>query len=65
MQGEHSMFSWAKQQALESDQESEDSDPIGDLLKSNTSVFGHKNTMLKQNFLDFKKLKNAGNGKYH
>lgn len=44
IQGEHSMFSWAKQPEKEavSDNDGEDSDPIGDLLKSNTSVFGSK-----------------------
>lgn len=64
MQGQHSMFEWAKQTPHE-ESDPEDSDPIGDLLKSNTSVFGHKNTVLKQNHLDFKKLKNANTGHYH
>jgi hypothetical protein len=38
------MFSWAKQAENEvvSDNDAEDSDPIGDLLKSNTSVFGSR-----------------------
>jgi hypothetical protein len=59
------MFSWANQAAQEDSDEDEESDPIGELLKSNTSVYGHKNTMLKQNYLDFKKLKNANTGHYH
>ena len=64
MQGEHSMFQWAQHKPQEAS-EQEDSDPIGDLLKTNTSVYGSKNTMLKQNHLDFKKLKNANTGHYH
>jgi len=59
------MFQWAQKPAPESDAEDEESDPIGELLKSNTSVFGRNNTTLKQNFLDFKKLKNANTGHYH
>ncbi len=66
MQGEHSMFQWAHQKPqCQVESEQEDSDPIGELLKTNTSVYGSKNTMLKQNYLDFKKLKNANTGHYH
>lgn len=57
IQGEHRMFQWAK--LKEERSEDEDSDPIGDLLKSNTSVFGKRTEMLRQNHIDFKKLKNA------
>lgn len=57
IQGEHQMFQWAKPKEERS--EDEDSDPIGDLLKSNTSVFGKRTEMLRQNHIDFKKLKNA------
>ena len=57
------MFQWAKPQEATSD--NEDSDPIGDLLKSNTSVFGKRTEMLRQNNIDFKKLKNANQQHYH
>lgn len=59
------MFQWAKTQEEASSDENEDSDPIGDLLKSNTSVFGKKTEMLRQSNLDFKKLKNANQQNYH
>ena len=59
MQGEHQMFQWAKINKEEESDNNDDSDPIGDLLKSNTSVFGQKTDMLRQGSLDFKKLKNA------
>lgn len=52
------MFQWAKTQEATSENE-DDSDPIGDLLKSNTSVYGKRTDMLRQSHLDFKKLKNA------
>jgi len=66
------MFNWAQPQSkgVESDEdaggaEDSDSDPIANLLKSNTSVFQNRKQVLKQNTLDFHKVKNANTGHYH
>ena len=70
LQGQHSMFDWAhqeKEQPSDDDDQQEDSsiDPIANLLKSNTNVFEDKRQVLKQNVLEFKKIKNANVGHYH
>lgn len=89
MQGEHSMFDWARPKdssapgrkgtAVDSDDDSEDQvarpakmfadssdedsdDPIGNLLKSNTSVFSRKEDVLKNGILKYSKLRNANAG---
>ena len=65
MQTSSTLFDWAKPAAQsetmkegQSDVDSDD-DPIGQLLKSNTAVFGVKKDVLKSGILSFNKLKNA------
>ena len=91
MQGEHSMFDWARSKdsapgrkgtAVDSDDEDDDQgtkpakmfadssdedsdDPIGNLLKSNTSVFSRKEDVLKNGILKYSKLRNANAGTQH
>ncbi len=41
------MFQWANRQEEDNEEEDASSDPIGDLLKSNTSVYGKKTDALR------------------
>ena len=44
---------------LAESESSDDGDPIGDLLKSNTAVFGKSEELLKSGTLQYSKLRNA------
>ena len=50
---------------MEDSDDSEDSDPIGALLKSNTAIFSRSEDMLQSGNLKFSKLRNANAASQH